>query len=67
ERVGGRILAGNYYVLGERGIMNDYKKVFEEDKVDCLLALMILNDLITLIEYEQVNDIFTVGANLVSI
>ncbi|CAF4119415.1 unnamed protein product [Rotaria sp. Silwood2] len=83
ERVRGRILAGNYYLLEEnydkyfvqsqrvrRGVMNDYKKVFEEDKVDCLLAPVVSNDPITLAEYEQAedifseDDIFTVGANL---
>ncbi|CAF0795361.1 unnamed protein product [Rotaria sordida] len=83
ERVRGRILAGNYYLLEEnydkyfvqsqrvrRGVMNDYKKVFEEDKIDCLLAPVVSNDPITLAEYEQADDIFseddifTVGANL---
>ncbi|CAF2636438.1 unnamed protein product [Rotaria sp. Silwood2] len=86
ERVRGRILAGNYYLLEEnydkyfvqsqrvrRGVMNDYKKVFEEDKVDCLLAPVVSNDPITLAEYEQAedifseDDIFTVGANLAGI
>ncbi|CAF1128169.1 unnamed protein product [Rotaria sp. Silwood1] len=83
ERVRGRILAGNYYLLEEnydkyfvqsqrvrRGVMNDYKKVFEEDKIDCLLSPVVSNDPITLAEYEQADDIFseddifTVGTNL---
>ncbi|CAF1927941.1 unnamed protein product [Rotaria magnacalcarata] len=83
ERVRGRILAGNYYLLEEnyekyfvqsqrvrRGVTNDYTKVFEEDKVDCLLAPVVSDDPITHAEYEQSDtiftddDIFTVGANL---
>ncbi len=103
ERVRGRILAGNYYLLEEyvffslffhierfddliysrnydkyfvqsqrvrRGVVDDYKKVFNEDKVDCLLAPVVSDDPITLAEYERADDIFdeddilTVGANL---
>jgi aspartyl-tRNA(Asn)/glutamyl-tRNA(Gln) amidotransferase subunit A len=99
ERVRGRILAGNYYLLEEsvffypisiilflfhrnydkyfvqsqrvrRAVVNDYKKVFEEDKVDCLLAPVVSDDPVTLADYERSDDIFseddifTVGANL---
>ncbi|UJR31103.1 hypothetical protein I4U23_018611 [Adineta vaga] len=83
ERVRGRILAGNYYLLEEnydkyyvqsqrvrRGLVNDYKKLFEEDKIDCLLAPVVSDDPITLAEYEQSDEIFsgddglTVDANL---
>ncbi|CAF1037256.1 unnamed protein product [Adineta ricciae] len=83
ERVRGRILAGNYYLLEEnyekyfvqsqrvrRAIANDYRKLFEEDKIDCLLTPVVSDDPITLAEYEQSNEIFsdndgfTVDANL---
>lgn len=101
ERVRGRILAGNYYLLEEfvvildvyhsianharsrnyekyyvqsqrvrRGLVNDYKHIFEEDKIDCLLAPVVSSDPVTLAEYEQSDDIFsdddafTVDANL---
>ncbi|CAF3970493.1 unnamed protein product [Adineta steineri] len=83
ERVRGRILAGNYYLLEEnyekyfvqsqrvrRGVVNDHKKVFEEDKIDCLLAPVVCDDPITLAEYQKSDhifsedDLFTVGANL---
>jgi Asp-tRNA(Asn)/Glu-tRNA(Gln) amidotransferase A subunit family amidase len=50
--------------------VNDFKKVFEEDKIDCLLAPVVSDDPITLAEYERSDDIFseddifTVGVNL---
>ena len=50
--------------------MNDFKKVFDEDKVDCLLAPVVSNDPMTLAEYERADDIFdeddilNVGVNL---
>ena len=53
-----------------RGVANDFKKVFEEDKVDCLLAPVVSNDPVTLAEYERADDIFdeddilNVGVNL---
>lgn len=62
-----------YFVQSQRvrrAVVNDYKKVFEEDKIDCLLAPVVSHDPITLAEYEQADDIFdeddilTVGANL---
>lgn len=51
-------------------MVNDYRKVFEEDQIDCLLAPVVSGDPITLAEYERADDIFsdddlfTVGANL---
>jgi Asp-tRNA(Asn)/Glu-tRNA(Gln) amidotransferase A subunit family amidase len=65
-----------YFVQSQRvrrGVVNDYKKVFEEDKIDCLLAPVVSDDPITLAEYERSDDIFseddilTVGANLAGI
>jgi Asp-tRNA(Asn)/Glu-tRNA(Gln) amidotransferase A subunit family amidase len=65
-----------YYVQSQRvrrGVVNDYKKLFEEDKIDCLLAPVVSDDPITLAEYERSedifteDDIFTVGANLAGI
>jgi Asp-tRNA(Asn)/Glu-tRNA(Gln) amidotransferase A subunit family amidase len=62
-----------YFVQSQRvrrGVVNDYKKVFEEDKIDCLLAPVVSDDPITLAEYERSDDIFseddifTVGVNL---
>ncbi len=62
-----------YFVQSQRvrrGVVNDYKKVFEEDKIDCLLAPVVSDDPITLAEYERSDnifsddDLFTVGANL---
>ncbi len=62
-----------YFVKSQRvrrGVVNDYKKVFEEDKIDCLLAPVVSDDPITLAEYERSDNIFsdddllTVGANL---
>ncbi len=53
--------------------MNDFKKVFEEDKIDCLLAPVVSDDPITLAEYERSDEIFseddilTVGTNLAGI
>lgn len=50
--------------------MNDYKKIFNEEHVDCLLAPVVSGDPVTLEEYEQSDDIFsdddifTVDANL---
>ena len=100
ERVRGRILAGNYFLLEEwvtprrraeeslpfrfrnydkyfvhsqrvrRAVVNDYKKVFEEDRVDCLLAPVVSSDPPALDAYEvsdtifSHDDQFTVGANL---
>ena len=62
-----------YFVRSQRvrrGVVDDYKKVFHEDKIDCLLAPVVSNDPITLAEYERSDDIFdeddilTGGANL---
>lgn len=53
-----------------RAVVNDYKKIFNEDQIDCLLAPVVSDDPLTLAEYEQSDDIFsdddifTVGANL---
>ena len=53
-----------------RALVNDYRKVFEEDKVDCLLTPVVSDDPMTLAEYEKSDsifsndDLFTVGANL---
>lgn len=53
-----------------RAVVNDYKKVFEEDHVDCLLAPVVSGDPPTLETYEKFDTIFsnddqfTVGANL---
>lgn len=62
-----------YFVQSQRvrrGVVNDFKKVFEEDKVDCLLAPVVSKDPVTLAEYERADDIFdeddilNVGVNL---
>ena len=62
-----------YFVQSQRvrrAITNDYRKLFEEDKIDCLLTPVVSDDPITLAEYEQSDEIFsgsdgfTVDANL---
>lgn len=53
-----------------RAVVNDYRKVFEEEKIDCLLTPVVSDDPMTLAEYEKSDsifsndDLFTVGANL---